>query len=138
MTANRKEMVELILGLIDSTCNYVAPRIQGDSDRFAYVRAVSRCFAVCNTLEDDFNKMRLELLRMMYASDHPVKFEFFSSNKKYYKMGIEHVLDIVECISRRFDVDNHISTDKSHTRSVLNVFNDTEVVAASKDKRGTF
>jgi hypothetical protein len=142
MRDSKREITELVRILIDSTCNYTAPRIQSEKNRFAYVRAVSRCLAVCGDPEnkDDFNKMELELLKMLhvYVKNHPANFEFFSDTSKYYKMGIEHVLDIVECISKRFDGNNHLSTDKLQVRSVLSVFNDSQEDPAPKEKKAYF
>lgn len=129
MIKNKAEVTELILTLIDSTCSYVAPRIQNDRNQFAYIRAMSRCFTACSSLEnkDHIYKTRADLLAILH--DHvnnpqAKRFEFFSNVDKYYRMGIEHSLDIVTSITSRFDAGyTPMTYDTLLVRNIFEGFN---------------
>lgn len=125
MKSNDKEIIELLRILMNSMCVYVAPRIQNDKNRFAYVRAMSRCFAVCNDLEnkEDLAKIKLELLKVLreHVKTPPPRFEIFSATSKYYKLGIEHSLDVVESLTKRFKGDFPYA-DIASTKTILEVY----------------
>jgi hypothetical protein len=127
MLKSKPEITQLVRVLIDSTCEYAAPRIQNERNRFAYVRAMSRCFAICNSVgdKDSLSRMRLDLLTVLHERLSPEYrcFELISDTNKYYKMGVEHSLDIVKSISRRFDGYLSSTADTARPRSILEVFN---------------
>ena len=126
MSDNRKEIIELVRALIDSTATYVAPRIDNDKNKFAYIRAMSRCYTICGSMQnaDDLAATKFELLKVLhdFTTKCPKRrFEFFSNTRKYYMLGIEHSLDIVDSLTKRFD--GHAPhSDVIFPRSILEVF----------------
>ena len=122
MPKNKNEIGELVQILINSTCNYVAPRIVNEENRFAYIKAMCRCLSVCNSEEGegDLTKIKINLLKVVHDSikNPQAGWKLFSSTDKYYKMGIAQSLDIVESISRRFDGE-HPYPDEFLVRSIL-------------------
>jgi hypothetical protein len=122
MLDREKEIRELVLALIDSTAIYVANRIENDKNKSVYINSISRCYAICDNLdnEDSLHRMRLDLLEILRHSinNFSVGFEIFSNVKKYHIMGIEQSLDIVESLLKRFD-GHHPYADIPHRRSIL-------------------
>jgi len=121
-----KDPTELVRTLMHSTATYVALHIDNEKNRFAYLRAMSRCFAACNKIDtkNNIGNMRTELLAVMHdatVNHKSNRFEFFSDTRKYYMMGIEHSLDIVKSISKRFDLGYLSMTEEHFERSILRV-----------------
>ena len=107
MLSDKRESAELVRILINSTCTYMALHISNEKNRFAYVRAMSRCLNVCSERynRNDTNRMRSEILKLKKDSlkNLTPRFEIFARTNRYYKLGIGQSLDIIESIQRRFE-----------------------------------
>jgi hypothetical protein len=99
---------------------YTASHIQNEKNRFAYVRAMSRCLETCRVNKSSIKRIRAELVKL--RKDAPKTFmgrlELFSNTKKYYMLGIEHSLEVVESIGIRFDK-GYSHADRWFIRSIL-------------------
>lgn len=106
--------------MIDSTCTYTALRISVEKNRFAYVKAVSRCLNLCAGKGNDLNRMRQELQRVRRQAPRSFipRLQVLGSVKGYYIMGIVHCLDVVDSIDKRFGK-GHSHADEFFVRSLL-------------------
>ena len=107
---------------MDSTCTYIALHIKNEKNRFAYVRAMSRCLNVCNDrlVRGDTARMKDELLKIKRDTVKNMlpRFEIFSSTNKYYRLGVGQSLDVIESIQRRFER-GYSHADEFFVRSIL-------------------
>jgi hypothetical protein len=91
---------------MESTCAYTSLHISSLKDRVAYVKAMRRCRYICSKKcnGDDLSGMLSELkkLRKSCPTTFIRRFEIFSNTKKHYILGIDHSLEIVSSIHRRF------------------------------------
>ena len=101
MRDNDKEKAELVQTLIRATRDFVALSIQNESNKIAYLAAMYECDDVCYAAHDA-PTMKLGLMALMYYAPTR-RVEWSSDIGKYYKLAIEHSLDIVDSISKRFD-----------------------------------
>ena len=99
MSEDRKEIIELMKALIDSTRSYVSVRIQNKDNKLAYLQAIDRCFTLCEVARDKA-ALELGILALMYYA--PQRSGWFNRTNEYYKLGIDHSLDVVQSISKRF------------------------------------
>ena len=124
MLDQSKDIAELVRILISSTCTHSAHSIKNEKNRFAYVRAMSRCLNLCTSEpnRNNIGRMRAELLKL--KKDMPKtfvrRFEILSCVKGYYMMGICHSLEVVESIHVRFEK-GYSSADEFFVRSILGV-----------------
>ena len=122
MLSQKKEIAELARILIDSTCTYGALHIHNEKNRFAYVRAMSRCLSICvdKTNRNDVSRMRTELLKIKKDAIKNLKprWELFSNTNRYYMFGIGQALDAVESINTRFEK-GYSHNDSYFVRSIL-------------------
>jgi hypothetical protein len=120
----KKEVADLARILINSTCAYTACHISNEKNRFAYVRAMSRCLAVCSEKQNrgDTMKMREELLKIAREASKTLKprFELFSRSNRYYMLGVYQALNAVESINTRFEK-GYSSADEWFVRQILDV-----------------
>jgi hypothetical protein len=107
MIDHRKEMCNLLRTLLGSTCTHVASSISNETNRFAYVKAMSRCHYMCLERQsgNDIYAMKtaVEKLLREVPKDFQARVELFSSTKEYYTMGVAHSLDAVKSILVRFE-----------------------------------
>lgn len=126
MQSSMKGSTELVRVLIESTCTYTAMHISNEKNRFAYVRAMSRCLNTCNekATYDDMSEMRKALLaiKMDARKNLKTRFELISNTNGYYMLGICEALDVLESINRRFER-GYSHSDEFFVRSILRRFN---------------
>jgi hypothetical protein len=122
--SQKKEIAEMVRILIDSTCTYSASNIYNERNRFAYVRAMSRCLNLCMSKpnKNDIGKMRVELLKLRreVPKTFTWRWEPFSDTKRYYMLGIYQSLEVVESIHVRFEK-GYSWADEYFVRSILGV-----------------
>lgn len=122
MSKQGPNLCELVRTLIDSTCTYIASNVDREGDRFAYVRAMSRCLNLCTdaSCQNDVNKMKKELLKLRKDASKSLRkrFELFGNTNRYYMLGIQHSLEVVESIGTRFDK-GYSHADEFFVRSIL-------------------
>jgi hypothetical protein len=120
--SQNKEIAELVKILMDSTCTYAAMHIGNEKNRFAYVRAMSRCLNLCMgpACKGNTQRMQVELLKLRKEVPKTFvrRFEWFSNTKGYYMLGIHQALQVVESISVRFEK-GYSSSDVFFMRSIL-------------------
>ncbi len=118
----KKDITNMVRILVDSTCTFMATRIYNEKNRFAYVRAMSRCLAICTdkAYRNDVSRMRTELLKIRRESLKSLRrrFEVFSSTNKYYMLGINQSIEIVGSIHTRFEK-GYSCSDEYFVRSIL-------------------
>ena len=117
---NSKEICDLARTLMGSTCTHVAYKIGKEKYRFAYVRAMSRCYSICSEKENGNNPfvMREKLANLSYTVPKHLKKRWFNSENGYYLMGIQHALNALDSILVRF-VKGYSSEDEVFVRNIL-------------------
>lgn len=122
MLSQKKEIAELVRILIDSTCTYTALHISNEKNRFAYVRAMSRCLNICleKPNRNDTEKMRRELVKLRRDAPKTLlkRYELFGRTNHYYMLGIQQSLEVVESIHVRFEK-GYSWADEYFVRSIL-------------------
>ena len=122
MLSHNKDICALVRTLIESTCTYTASHIGNEKNRFAYVKAMSRCLSTCSEKanRNDISRMKKELLKIKVDSIKNLRwrFEIVSRTNQYYKLGIGQALDVIESIDRRFEK-GYSYADEYFVRSIL-------------------
>lgn len=118
MTNHDKDLEQLVNTLMGSACTWTASKIYNQANRFAYVRAVSRCAYECRDKSVDDMKTALLKLRRNTPGTFMRRWELFSNVKRYYMLGIEMSLEVVESINVRFEK-GHSHEDERFVRNIL-------------------
>lgn len=118
MSDHNKEMERITQVLIGSACTWTASKIWHESNRFAYVKAMSRCSTECKG--KSVSDMRTILLKLQRDTPRTFvkRFELFSNVKRYYMLGIEMSLEIVESMNTRFEK-GYSHADEYFVRNIL-------------------
>ena len=104
-TPNRFTSVQsLLVSVLDATYKHTLNRILSEPARNAYQNMAFLCLDECASAQDTLEAQRLlstALVRLQPIVKSKMRFTFVDTTK-YHRMAIEHALDLVTCINRRF------------------------------------
>jgi hypothetical protein len=109
-------MIELLKTLLESTLVYVAKRIHSDKDKYAYIKAMSKCCLICSKGEDIY-AVRRELEYFSHDARKTLKRSWLGGQNRHYFMAIEHAIEATDSIILRFvrgyssEESNNVSVD---------------------------
>lgn len=113
-----KDGISAVRILIYSTYVYTVRGIRNKKDKFAYSKAMRRCYYICSKEigNAELINIRLELSKLLYSTrrNWQSRFEIFCDTKRSYETGIEQCLDIVNSIDKRFN--GHLSSYEEFSR----------------------
>lgn len=113
-----KELERVTQILMGSACTWTASKIWHEANRFAYVKAMSRCAFECRGKSLNDQRTILLKLRRNTPSTFTKRFEVFSNVKRYYMLGIEMSLEVVESMITRFEK-GYSHADEYFVRNIL-------------------
>lgn len=111
--------LSLVSILTESTAVHVSARIHYKKDKDAYLKAIRLCYAICRDSQDNLAQMKLRLSNLKEAASKVDSgFEVFANTKKYYMLGIDNVIDIIDSFINRFEKE-FTSADEVFVETIL-------------------
>jgi hypothetical protein len=103
-SSSNKEACDLMRTLLNSTGTYIARNIPSERNRLAYARAMSRCQRLCSEQEvgNDLTLVKQKLIFLKYDVDKRMKRRWWSRERQYYMMSVEHAIEVADSILSRF------------------------------------
>lgn len=112
--------LSLVTLLMESTAKYVSTRIYYSKDKDSYLSAMRLCLTLCKNIKnDDFKSMKDELVNFRGDAAKSISnFEIFTNSKKFYLLGVDNSIDILDSFINRFDKE-HSSPDSVFVQTLL-------------------
>lgn len=117
-----KTTSDAIRTLIESTFTHVSRTILNKSNKEAYIKAMRRGYYICSEEANSDNARRMHEQLNKFHKELPTmlskRYTLFSEPNRYYRMGIEHCLDIVKSMLIRFE-DGYSHPDETFADTIL-------------------
>lgn len=97
--------IEKAMELLESIGVFIAPRIDGDINREAYIEGINTCLdAMEGAKEHGYDRLKY-LMNVGNQFLHTKRFKWYlmSNPKKYYRLAFQHADSVVESIEKRFE-----------------------------------
>ena len=134
---NNREACDLARLLIAATSAYATYHISNQKNKFAYIRAMSRCAHMCSehVSGNDMPLMKQRLIMLRYDVDKRLKKRWFSRENYYYLLSIEHAIEIIDCVFVRF-VTGYSCEDKAFVTNLVEDSGDGHQICSCLDRFG--